>query len=197
MEDDRSSVGTAEILREPFAPSIVDDAAAASASATATDAKQEGDDGWKAAAAAPADQAGRGSAMPAKPSTPTSLLALEAALIARHAAPAAAGTADDDVGVRFMVDAEWLRQWSGYVHGQQGCLPPGPLANLALYDARTLRLRQGLVQDIDYRALTPPAYYILAILYGTADDDAGSGDATMPAEICRCVPFSLMRWGSS
>lgn len=213
-EDDRSSVGTAEI--QQFAAS-----ASASASVTGTDAKGGGGDGWKAVAT----DAGPSSSiklpnpppalapalqpkplMPAQPSTPTSLLALEAELIARHSpavaqaasgealavagTTAAAAAAANDVGMRFMVDSEWLRQWNGYVRGQQGCLPPGPLSNLALYDARTMRLRQGLVQEIDYKALTPVAFHILAILYGTASDESGSsggGNAAMPPEICRCV----------
>lgn len=205
-EDDQLSVGTAEILRrEPFAAIT----ASSSASAIArVDAKNAAGGGFEDTAGSssikpqpPPPPFPQQPLMPAQPSTPTSLLALEAELIARHSAAsaealacttAAAAAAADDVGVRFMVDTEWLRQWNGYVHGQQGCLPPGPLSNLALYDARTLRLRQGLVQEIDYKALTPVAFYILAILYGTASDESvstsGSGDnAAMPPEICRYV----------
>lgn len=231
-EDDRSSVGTDQILGACLGERFDDGASATYTAAFSLpdDAAAKGE--WKAAAApAPADN-GLKSALPIQPSCPTSVLALEAALLAKYAAPASAAAAVDDAAaascdLRFMVDAEWLRQWKGYVLGQavctcvciygyacmgvrgvhllliihtptpdqpQGCLPPGPLTNLGLYDGRTLRLRQGLVQEVDYKALTPTAYHILAILYGTANDDAGGAggagggsNAAMPPEICRCV----------
>ncbi len=188
-EDDRSSVGTDKVLGIDKGDSIV--------SAATEDAKQEEED-WRAAAlaavpaaaAAVAADDGDGlkasslsSSMPVQPSSASSLLALEAALLAKYTAPPTADAAE----TRFMVDADWLRLWNGYVFGQQGCLPPGPLTNAALYDRRTLRLRQGLVEGLDYKAMTPTAFHVLAILYGTSDDGGGGGNTATPPEICRCV----------
>jgi len=186
-EDDRSSVGTDKVLGIDKGDSIV--------STAIEDAKQEEED-WRAAAlaavpAAAAADDGDGLkapssssfSMPVQPSSASSLLALEAALLAKYTAPPTADAAE----TRFMVDADWLRLWNGYLFGQQGCLPPGPLTNAALYDRRTLRLRQGLVEGLDYKAMTPTAFHVLAILYGTSDDGGGDGNTATPPEICRCV----------
>lgn len=125
-EDDRSLVGTDQILGACLGERFDDGASATYTAAFSLpdDAAAKGE--WKAAAApAPADD-GLKPALPIQPSCPTSVLALEAALLAKYAAPTSAAAAADDTAtascdVRFMVDAEWLRQWNGYVLGQAVC----------------------------------------------------------------------------
>lgn len=204
VADDQSSICT-----EDAVGGLV--VAASAAPAAAPDTKGEGNKKATAATAAPgANHSGGGGDKQQQllqypqPSPLSPLLALEAELVAKYSAgpfaatPTTAATATvapaEQHGVRFMVDAAWLRQWDDYVRGQPGCLlPPGALTNAALYDRRTLRLRQGLAQGVDYQAMNPAAYYILAVLYGTAADDDADGPAdggssmALPPEICRCV----------
>lgn len=198
--DDQSSVCTEDIVLPLEHGGLI----VAAAAAAAHDTKGEGN---KEAAAAAAPVGAKQLLQYAQPSPLSPVLALEAELVAKYSAgpfaatPTTAAVAPaEQHGVRFMVDAAWMRQWNGYVRGQPGCLlPPGPLTNAALYDRRTLRLRQGLAQGVDYQAMNPAAYYILAVLYGTvANDDEcmTSSSMALPPGICR---WGLWRggWGES
>jgi hypothetical protein len=216
---DRSSVGTEDVLREglglglgrdddtspvsdakgdwkavPSPPPPPAAAAAAAGAAPTAPAAETDHDGLKKPPPPPPPPTPTMTTLPAQPSSSQSLLALEAELLAKYDVDADANAAAASE-VRFMVEAEWLRQWNGYVRGSSN--PPGPLTNTALYDRRTQHLRLGLVEGVDYKPLTPTAFYILAILHGTADDDGSSAAAT-PPEICRCVPdWPDIGWGLS
>ncbi|RYG93385.1 hypothetical protein EON65_59015, partial [archaeon] len=64
----------------------------------------------------------------------------------------------------FLVDCVWLNAWSEYVNTEDGD-PPGPMSTKDLLDTKNNPL-PDLKARIDYRGLSPTAYFILKQLHG-------------------------------
>jgi len=55
----------------------------------------------------------------------------------------------------FMIDSEWLTQWSEFIKGESE--PPGPISNGSLYDEDGALMR-GLEAGTDFRAVNPTVW---------------------------------------
>jgi hypothetical protein len=75
----------------------------------------------------------------------------------------------------YMMDTQWLAEWTCFVEGKQEYLPP-PISTWALLASRVPDkksgkevLREELEVKLDYRGVPPMVYFVLRELYGQDD----------------------------
>ncbi|XP_052067205.1 ubiquitin carboxyl-terminal hydrolase 15-like [Mytilus californianus] len=78
----------------------------------------------------------------------------------------------------YLLDTKWFKQWKQYVNyeawdaliaGQQEA-HPGPIDNLPLIDDSTGRLKEHLIDEVDYQLVPLNAWNKLVSCYGLVDD---------------------------
>jgi hypothetical protein len=65
----------------------------------------------------------------------------------------------------FLIDCTWLNAWLAFIHTEEGELP-GPISSKDLLDEKGNPLKD-LKAKVDYRGLSPTAYFILKTLHGS------------------------------
>jgi len=71
----------------------------------------------------------------------------------------------------YLMDTQWLAEWTCFVEGKQDYVPPpistwGLLADRVQRDEGKELIREGLEVKVDYRGVPPMVYFVLRELYG-------------------------------
>jgi hypothetical protein len=67
----------------------------------------------------------------------------------------------------YLMDTQWLAQWTNFIDGSTDCLPPR-ITSKHLYD-KDGKLLENLEAKIDYRGVPPNVFHVLKELYGHDD----------------------------